>query len=138
MAVPVTLAFTNSSLKGGVLDLARPGKYILGRSSRCDIQLPTTLEFMDVSRHHCVVAVTPLGLRVRDLGSRNGTFINGKHIGQRQANDFPGATGESGWHALEEGDELRLGSTALRVERFGLTVGLRQAEAPAQASGPVS
>ncbi len=131
MAVQVTLAFTNSSLKGRVLDLARPGKYILGRSSRCDIQLPTSLEFMDVSRHHCALAVTPLGLRVRDLGSRNGTFINGKHIGQRQVGELPGATAESDWHVLAEGDELRLGSTALRVEGPDLTLGLRKEEVAA-------
>jgi pSer/pThr/pTyr-binding forkhead associated (FHA) protein len=122
MARQVTLAFTNSSLNGGVLDLDLPGKYVLGRSNGCDIQLPTTLEFMDVSRQHCVLDVTPLSLRVRDLGSRNGTFINGENIGQRHAGDFPGANGESGWHALEKGDELRVGSTVLRVEGFGLTV----------------
>ena len=137
MAVPLTLAFTNSSLKGRALDLIRPGKYVLGRSSRCDIQLPNTLEFMEVSRHHCVLAVTPFGLRVRDLGSRNGTFINDKHIGQRPDGDFPGATAESGWYVLKEGDELRLGSTALRVEGFGLTMVLRKEETPARASEPV-
>jgi len=137
MTVPVTLTFTNSSLKDRVLDLPRSGKYVLGRSSHCNVQLPNSLEFQDVSRHHCVLAVTPLGLRVRDLGSRNGTFINGKHIGQRQVGELPGATSESGWHVLAEGDELRLGSTALRVEGSGLTVGLRKEEAPAQASEPV-
>ena len=137
MAIQVTLAFTNSSLKGRALDLARPGKYVLGRSSRCDIQLPNTLEFMEVSRHHCALAVTPFGLRVRDLGSRNGTFINDKPIGQRQVDDVPGATDEAGWHVLEESDELRLGSTVLRVERFGLTAILRKEDATAQAPEPV-
>jgi pSer/pThr/pTyr-binding forkhead associated (FHA) protein len=131
MAMQVTLAFTDGSFKGRTLDLARPGKYVLGRSSRCDLPLPTTHEFMEVSRQHCVLEVTPFGLRVRDLGSRNGTFLNGQNIGQRRGGDTPRTTSETDWHPLEEGDELRLGSTVLRVEGFGLTVRLGMEEAPA-------
>ena len=116
MSVKITLTFTNGTLKGQKRELSRPGKFILGRSSDCDIQLPTTLEFMDVSRHHCVLDVNPPALQVRDLGSRNGTFVNGEDIGKRHPGDLPSTNGESGWHVLKEGDELRIGSIILRVE----------------------
>src|SRR5262250_2131079 len=51
MAATVTLTFTTSSLAGRKLDLTRPGKYVIGRSSDCDIRLPTGLEFAVVPRH---------------------------------------------------------------------------------------
>src|SRR5262249_12005413 len=71
---------------------------------------------MEVSRQHCVLKIDPPSLEVRDLGSRNGTFINGENIGQRRSREFPGASEEGTWHTLKEGDELRLGSLILRVE----------------------
>ena len=116
MSVKITLTFTNGSLKGQKREFTRPGKLVLGRSSDCDIQLPTSMEFMDVSRHHCVIDVDPPALQVRDLGSRNGTFVNGENIGKRPVGDFAGAKDESGWHVLKEGDELRIASTTLRVD----------------------
>ena len=120
MSVKITLAFTNSSLKGGTLELIRPGKYVVGRASDCDIRLPCTLEFMEVSRHHCVLDIDLPDVRVRDLGSRNGTVVNGKTIGQRRPGEFPGANARAGWHTLEDGDELLLGEVTLRVEISGL------------------
>ena len=116
MTVKITLTFTGGTLKGQKREFTRPGKYVFVRSSDCDIQLPTTLEFMEVSRHHCVLDLDPPAIQVRDLGSRNGTYINGENVGQRPRGDFPGASEESAWHTLKEGDELRIGSTTVRVE----------------------
>jgi len=111
----VTLTFTNGPFPGKALELTGPGQYVLGRSSACDIQVPHTPAFLDVSRRHCVLEVDPPSLRVRDLGSRNGTFVNGRNIGRR----LPDAPGEEDWHPLAEGDELRLGGSALRVGGAG-------------------
>jgi len=115
MAVKITLTFTSGSLKGQKREFTQPMKCILGRSRDCDLQLPATLEFMDISRHHCVLDLDPPSLQVRDLGSRNGTFINGECIGQCHR-DGTAPTEEASWHVLKEGDELRIGSTTLRVE----------------------
>ena len=119
MATTITLTFTTSPLAGGKFDLTRPGQYVLGRSSDCEIRLPANLEFGKVSRHHCVLEVAPPAARVRDLGSRNGTFVNGQRIGRRSPGEAPGTPGDSPWQPLQHGDELRLGSTALRVEVAG-------------------
>jgi len=116
MTVKVTLTFLNGSLKGRKCEFSKPTKCVLGRSSDCAVQLPSGLEFMEVSRHHCELAIDPPALQVRDLGSRNGTFVNGNNIGQRQPGHFPGSPDEAGWHTLKEGDELRIGDTFLRVE----------------------
>ena len=115
MAATITLTFNTSSLAGRKLDLTRPGKYVIGRSSDCDIRLPAGLEFGEVSRHHCVLEIDPAALRVRDLGSRNGTFVNGQTVGQRGCGEEPDVTDDAPWHPLREGDELRLGGTVLRV-----------------------
>ncbi|HEX4964207.1 MAG TPA: adenylate/guanylate cyclase domain-containing protein [Thermoanaerobaculia bacterium] len=59
--------------------------YQVGRSIACDlaIQDPT------VSRQHAELQLAGAGLRVRDLGSTNGTFLNGERVSDAVA--MPGA-----------------------------------------------
>ena len=57
-----------------------------------------------VSREHARLSVEGGELRVEDLGSTNGTYLNGRRL-------------ESGQRArVADGDELELGSVRLRVE----------------------
>ena len=60
---------------------------IIGRAADCDIQIPTDNVHTDVSRHHCVLEIHPPHAQVRDLGSLNGTWVNGRKIGQRPPNE---------------------------------------------------
>jgi predicted component of type VI protein secretion system len=53
------------------------GKLLVGREEDCHLRPDS--EF--VSRHHCVLLLDEYTLRVRDLGSKNGTFVNGRRIG---------------------------------------------------------
>jgi hypothetical protein len=73
------------------------GKARIGRSEEGEIVLLDP----SVSRTHAVVEIGARGVRVRDLGSTNGTFLNGRRI-------------ESG--TLRDGDELRFGNTRMRFE----------------------
>ncbi len=53
------------------------GEAIAGREATCDIHLPHPL----VSRRHARIAFAPgTGFTVEDLGSRNGTVVNGQTI----------------------------------------------------------
>ena len=52
------------------------GVYILGRSSKCDLVLRNDT----VSRRHAEITVRGTTLIVRDLGSSNGTFIEGRRV----------------------------------------------------------
>src|SRR5690349_14554494 len=55
-----------------------PGRtFVAGRAVTCDlaIQDPT------VSRLHAELAAADSGLRIRDLGSTNGTYVNGERVG---------------------------------------------------------
>ena len=53
-----------------------PGQVVIGRQADCDISVPSE----EISRRHAQVRPTPDGLLVEDLGSANGTFINGKRV----------------------------------------------------------
>jgi len=49
------------------------GKFVCGRSSECDF----VLFHRSVSRRHAQIEAVETCITVRDLGSRNGTFLNG-------------------------------------------------------------
>jgi pSer/pThr/pTyr-binding forkhead associated (FHA) protein len=73
-------------------------EFLIGRGADCDLRLNASA----VSRHHCLVRVRGQEATVIDLGSSNGTFLNG----QRVRSQAP----------LHSGDELRLGSLAFVLE----------------------
>ena len=52
------------------------GAYVIGRSSECDLVLASDI----VSRRHATIAIGSADVRVRDLGSSNGTYINGARV----------------------------------------------------------
>ncbi|HEY7062149.1 MAG TPA: FHA domain-containing protein [Chloroflexota bacterium] len=56
-----------------------------------------------VSRHHARISVEGSYLRLEDLGSANGTFLNGQKVTQPET--------------VTAGDEVRVGGTILSVER---------------------
>jgi general secretion pathway protein E len=58
------------------------------------------IDDVEASRSHCVLERVAAGVRVRDLGSRNGTKINGELVTTA---------------LLEEGDVITIGKTELRV-----------------------
>ena len=52
------------------------GELVVGRGIDCDLQIDDGL----VSRRHARLYVTPHGLMVQDLGSRNGVFVNQRRL----------------------------------------------------------
>lgn len=76
----------------------KPGEVLIGRSRSCALQIPEST----VSRQHARLRVGPEGqVVVEDLGSSNGTFVNGERI--------------TGSRALLHGDRLVVGEAELRV-----------------------
>ena len=75
------------------------GKFILGRETDCHLVLDSN----SVSRHHCVLFLDDYTLRIRDLASKNGTFVNRDQtrVGER---------------ILAHGDTVHVGDTVIRVE----------------------
>ncbi len=59
---------------------------VIGRRHDCDLYIP----LMPVSRKHCQLSQNKESLKIRDLDSRNGTFLNGKRIDEEtlKAGDY--------------------------------------------------
>ncbi len=69
---------------------------VLGRDPNCDIVLNDT----KCSRRHATVEEGPEGLSIRDAGSANGTYVNGRRVEQSP---------------LRPGDTIRLGDVSLKL-----------------------
>jgi pSer/pThr/pTyr-binding forkhead associated (FHA) protein len=112
----ITLTITEGGLSGKGFTLDQRGRYVIGRGDDCDIQLTAGSNLLGISRHHCVLAYDPPSIRVRDLGSRNGTFVNGESIGQRKSPD-PAVDDMSDFMDFElgDGDEIRIGTFKFQV-----------------------
>jgi pSer/pThr/pTyr-binding forkhead associated (FHA) protein len=112
----VILRATNGRQKGRELVLEDETKCVLGRSRDCSHHLDDT-SYM-VSRRHCLITVAAPSVRIRDLGSLNGTYLNGEEIGRRaRGHSFEEALQEE--HAeypLWHGDKLQIGDTDFLVE----------------------
>ncbi|MEV6688158.1 FHA domain-containing protein, partial [Streptomyces sp. NPDC051130] len=129
---------------GGV-HLLHPGAVRIGRSSGADVPLDDP----DVSRLHCAVTVQADGrVTVADLGSTNGTTVDGVPVGPRAVPLPPGALlriGESTLR-LAAGGEPVLALTPDMEGRLSLPSGTAapttpspdpyDAAAPARAAGP--
>jgi hypothetical protein len=100
-----------------VIDL-KMGVNKFGRSQRNDFQL----EHVTISAVHCEVILSNDGLRVRDCGSTNGTFVDGRQIVEE---------------TLTGGQTLRIGEVALLVESTDVTIAIPQFEVVHPAPPPV-
>lgn len=90
----MNLQFFNGPWKGKCVELQPPGLCI-GRESDNDIQLLVA----GISRYHAKLSFDGTRWSIQDLGSTNGTKVNGKII--------------KGPHVLAKGDELILGDQIL-------------------------
>ena len=54
----------------------RPGDYVIGREPGCEVHLDVEL----VSRRHAQLTVNFDHVLIEDLGSSNGTFVNGQPV----------------------------------------------------------
>ncbi len=87
------------------------GERVVGRFRECDIILPSE----NVSRRHARLVVEHDALFVEDMGSANGTFVNGERIRERVA--------------LGDGAVVRIGDFTLRVKAPG-GIGARRVAYP--------
>lgn len=83
----------------GTLFPIRSGEVILGRSSYASIVVNNPL----ASREHAVVRAAAGRLEVQDLGSKNGTYVNGKRV--------------QGTISVDDGDIIKIGTDVLEVAK---------------------
>ncbi|MBW3565531.1 MAG: FHA domain-containing protein [Acidobacteria bacterium] len=84
----------------GVHHLA-PGENVIGRGEDCSI----VLDYSGLSRHHATVRFADGEIILEDLGSKNGTWLNGRRI------EAP--------ELLRHGDRIRIGTVVLEFRADG-------------------
>jgi eukaryotic-like serine/threonine-protein kinase len=106
---------------------------VVGRGKECFLRIPQ----LEVSRRHCQLDIDPPHVRIRDLGSRNGTFLNGDRIGRRPESQSPEEVNplEMPAHDLKDGDEIGLGTSALISVRIEESAEVRVAKEELEAVG---
>lgn len=73
-------------------------EFLIGRGADCDLRLKATA----VSRHHCLLRFRGAEASISDLGSSNGTFVNGQRVRSQTT--------------LHSGDEIRVGTFPFVVD----------------------
>ncbi|MCG6962736.1 MAG: SpoIIE family protein phosphatase [Acidobacteria bacterium] len=74
-----TLVLQMRSIEGRSSELPAPSdSFVLGRSSRADVTIPDR----SLSRQHALLSLQNGQWFVKDLGSRNGTLLNGEPVGE--------------------------------------------------------
>jgi pSer/pThr/pTyr-binding forkhead associated (FHA) protein len=90
------LKFISGKYQGGEFPLTPDREIVIGRSSDLDMVLVEDM----VSRKHAKIATSDAQLIIQDLGSTNGTFVNGEKIKKAR---------------LKEGDRVLIGTSILKV-----------------------
>jgi hypothetical protein len=90
------LRFISGKYQGGEFPLLDSGELVIGRASDLDLVL---IEDM-VSRKHARISVHEGVINIADLGSTNGTFVNGERVKKAQ---------------LKMGDRVLIGTSILKL-----------------------
>jgi len=90
------LRFISGKYQGGEYPLGEGQEIVIGRSSELDMVLVEEM----VSRKHARIALSDGVISIEDLGSTNGTFVNGEKVDRG---------------TLNEGDRVLIGTNILKV-----------------------
>ncbi len=90
------LKFISGKYQGGEFPLRPNREIVIGRSSDLDMVLVEDM----VSRKHAKITTTDAHVIIQDLGSTNGTFVNGEKIKKAR---------------LKEGDRILVGTSILKL-----------------------
>jgi pSer/pThr/pTyr-binding forkhead associated (FHA) protein len=74
------------------------GEFVIGRGQECHVRPNSDW----VSRQHCLLRVTERAVQLCDLGSTNGTLVNGRRILDEQP--------------LQHGDQVQVGPLLFEVQ----------------------
>ncbi|MEA5576726.1 protein kinase domain-containing protein [Anabaena sp. UHCC 0451] len=116
MSSTVTLTITTGKLSGKQYIFDNRSTCIIGRNDDCNLQIADNID-MKVSRYHCLLDINPPEIRIRDLGSLNGTYVNGKIIGQRKAGETPEQVAKDVFpeYNLGNHDQVQIGDIVFNV-----------------------
>jgi eukaryotic-like serine/threonine-protein kinase len=94
----VTLRVVSGPHRGRAFTFDQHDTFLIGRTETAHFCLPEDRYF---SRHHCILEIAPPQVFLRDLGSTNGTYVNGVRVETAH---------------LKSGDRIQGGETVIEVE----------------------
>ncbi len=100
MSDAYALKFISGKYQGGEFPLKGDKQLIIGRSSELDIVLVEDM----VSRKHAKITLSGGKITIEDLGSTNGTFVNGEKVKSSR---------------IKEGDRILVGTSILKLVKAG-------------------
>ena len=103
MSTGFALKFISGKYQGGEFPLKAEKQIVIGRSSELDMVLVEDM----VSRKHAKITLQGGKITIEDLGSTNGTFVNGEKVKTAR---------------LKEGDRILVGTSILKLVRQGANV----------------
>ncbi len=95
-AMSYALRFISGKYQGGEFPLPEEGEIVIGRSSELDMVLVEDM----VSRRHAKITVMDGQIFIQDLGSTNGSFVNGEKVKRAR---------------LSEGDRILIGTSIIKL-----------------------
>jgi hypothetical protein len=115
LTLPLALRFISGKYQGGEFPLPDDGEVVIGRSSELDMVLVEDM----VSRRHAKISVENGNIFLEDLGSTNGSFVNGEKISRTK---------------LAEGDRILIGTSIIKVVASDGSASLQDAKAKMDAA----
>ena len=94
--LPLALRFISGKYQGGEFPIPVDGEIVIGRSSELEMVLVEDM----VSRRHAKITVAGGEIQIEDLGSTNGSFVNGERITKAK---------------LGEGDRVLIGTSIIKI-----------------------
>jgi DNA-binding winged helix-turn-helix (wHTH) protein len=112
-AAPLAPGFPSCSLAWSTgLSRLGVGEHVIGRDAAADVCIPA----VGISRRHALIVVTDETVTLRDLSSKNGTFVNDRRVIEPVV--------------LRDGAEIRLGPVRARFQRLSRDLSTQTVEAP--------
>jgi hypothetical protein len=114
VSAKVQIKISKGKDAGKIFTFTEHDTFVFGRMDDCHACIPDDTQ---VSRHHFILEVNPPQACLRDLGSLNGTWVNGKKYGAREKGETPeqGAKRRYPEVAIKHGDRIKVGVTELEV-----------------------
>jgi len=111
----VVLVFFKPDGQRRDLPITRPTT-VLGRGAECSMRIPVS----QVSRQHCELSQNNGSIKLKDLGSSNGTYVNGKRVLESK---------------IKAGDRVQIGPVMFTVQIDGKPSSIEPAlSSPSEAS----
>ncbi|HLX60528.1 MAG TPA: protein kinase [Planctomycetota bacterium] len=108
----VNIEVTAGPARGRIFHINQADLFIVGRAKDSKIALPNDPY---LSRQHFVLEIAPPNCKITDLGSKNGTFVNGVRYGGRKPDTKIKQAPDGAMSVTIQSGEIVVGDTRLKV-----------------------